>query len=136
MPLKKMPQAIAGLGTKADEIIDEFGLESASDLGFLKEGDIPYRLRILLLFTKIFPKAKKTRGERLRCALESLGPIFVKFGQLLSTRPDLIPPDICSELSRLQDDVPPFDNEVFMSIVEEALGKKISDLSRNNIRFR
>ena len=95
---------------------------------FIKKGKLPYRLKILLLFTKIFPKAKKNRGERLRRALESLGPIFVKFGQLLSTRPDLIPPDICSELGRLQDDVPPFDNEVFISIVEEALGKKISDL--------
>src|SRR3954462_14218456 len=50
----------------------------------------------------------RPRGERLRLALESLGPIFVKFGQLLSVRPDLVPEDITTELSRLQDKVPPF----------------------------
>lgn len=48
------------------------------------------------------------RGERLRLALESLGPIFVKFGQVLSTRPDLFPPDLCAELAKLQDKVPAF----------------------------
>src|SRR4051812_28339396 len=50
----------------------------------------------------------RPRGERLRLALESLGPVFVKFGQLLSVRPDLIPEDVAVELSRLQDRVPPF----------------------------
>jgi len=48
------------------------------------------------------------RGERLRRALESLGPIFVKFGQLLSVRRDLIPEDLADELAKLQDNVPPF----------------------------
>ena len=48
------------------------------------------------------------RGERIRLALEALGPIFVKFGQALSTRPDLLPPDIAEELAKLQDRVPPF----------------------------
>lgn len=51
---------------------------------------------------------KLTRAQRLRVALENLGPIFVKFGQLLSTRPDLIPADIAAELAKLQDEVPPF----------------------------
>jgi len=50
----------------------------------------------------------RPRGERLRLALESLGPVFVKFGQLLSVRPDLIPEDVALELARLQDRVPPF----------------------------
>ena len=95
---------------------------------FINRAKLPLKLRLPLLFTKIFPKIQKNRGERLRYALEGLGPIFVKFGQLLSTRPDLIPPDICSELSRLQDNVPPFDNNEFINIVEEALGKKINDL--------
>ncbi len=53
----------------------------------------------------------RPRAERLRLALESLGPIFVKFGQLLSTRRDLLPPDLADELARLQDRVPPFDYE-------------------------
>ena len=48
------------------------------------------------------------RGVRLRRALEELGPVFIKFGQALSTRRDLLPPDIADELARLQDDVPPF----------------------------
>src|SRR6202167_5997762 len=49
-----------------------------------------------------------TRGERLRLALEELGPVFVKFGQAVSTRRDLIPADIADELAKLQDRVPPF----------------------------
>ena len=52
-----------------------------------------------------------TRGERLRLALEELGPIFVKFGQAVSTRRDLLPADIADELAKLQDRVPPFDGE-------------------------
>ncbi len=55
-----------------------------------------------------FRSAKENRGTRLRLALENLGPIFVKFGQMLSTRRDLIPLDIADELAKLQDQVPPF----------------------------
>jgi ubiquinone biosynthesis protein len=60
---------------------------------------------------------KRPRGERLRLALENLGPIFVKFGQVLSTRRDLIPPDIADELARLQDRVPPFPPEQVQQIL-------------------
>jgi ubiquinone biosynthesis protein len=63
-----------------------------------------------------------TRGARLRLALQELGPVFVKFGQALSTRRDLLPPDIADELVLLQDQVPPFDGEVAKSIAEQALG--------------
>ena len=52
--------------------------------------------------------AAQPRGVRLRLALEALGPIFIKFGQVLSTRPDLVPADIATELAKLQDRVPPF----------------------------
>jgi ubiquinone biosynthesis protein len=65
------------------------------------------------------------RGERLRLGLEHLGPIFVKFGQVLSTRRDLLPPDIADELARLQDRVPPFPDAVAREIVERAFGKPI-----------
>ncbi|GAA0752081.1 ubiquinone biosynthesis regulatory protein kinase UbiB [Ideonella azotifigens] len=65
------------------------------------------------------------RGQRLRLALESLGPIFIKFGQVLSTRPDLVPPDITRELSLLQDRVPPFPASQARAFVEAALGKPI-----------
>ncbi|QEP42316.1 ubiquinone biosynthesis regulatory protein kinase UbiB [Ectothiorhodospiraceae bacterium BW-2] len=60
------------------------------------------------------------RGERIRCALEDLGPIFVKFGQILSTRRDLLPDDIATELIKLQDRVPPFSGEVARKIIEKA----------------
>ena len=67
-------------------------------------------------------------GERLHKALESLGPIFVKFGQLLSTRSDLLPEPILKELSKLQDKVPPFDSAIAQAIIEKSLRKPIQDL--------
>ncbi len=68
------------------------------------------------------------RGERLRLALESLGPIFVKFGQVLSTRRDLIPPDIADELALLQDRVPPFPSSQVRTMLEAAYGKGLQDV--------
>jgi ubiquinone biosynthesis protein len=62
------------------------------------------------------------RGERLRMALEELGPIFVKFGQVLSTRRDLMPPDIADELAKLQDRVPPFDSDLAIAQITKSLG--------------
>jgi len=62
------------------------------------------------------------RGVRLRMALEDLGPIFVKFGQVLSTRSDLIPADLVIELSRLQDRVPPFDSDLAIAQIRKSLG--------------
>jgi ubiquinone biosynthesis protein len=69
--------------------------------------------------------AAQPRGARLRLALQDLGPIFVKFGQILSTRRDLIPPDVAVELALLQDRVKPFDGEAARCIVEQALGQPI-----------
>lgn len=66
-----------------------------------------------------------SRGERLRLALEELGPIFIKLGQALSTRRDLLPPDIAEELAKLQDRVPPFDGAIAKKIIEEAYGKPL-----------
>ena len=63
------------------------------------------------------------RAVRLRLALEELGPIFVKFGQVLSTRRDLIPTDIADELARLQDRVPPFDSHLALAGIEKAYGR-------------
>src|SRR3954462_6967707 len=63
------------------------------------------------------------RGERLRLALQELGPIFVKFGQALSTRRDLLPADIADELAKLQDRVPPFDGRIARRIIEDAYGR-------------
>ena len=71
--------------------------------------------------------AAQSRGARLRLALQELGPIFVKFGQILSTRRDLVPPDVADELSQLQDRVKPFDGETARAIVEQALGLPIGE---------
>jgi ubiquinone biosynthesis protein len=65
------------------------------------------------------------RGQRLRMALETLGPIFVKFGQMLSTRRDLIPPDIADELALLQDRVPPFPSEQVVQTLERVYGRPV-----------
>lgn len=69
-----------------------------------------------------------SRGARLRLALQDLGPIFIKFGQLLSTRRDLLPEDIADELMLLQDRVPPFDPQKAIALIEEQLGAKISEV--------
>ncbi|MBM3351136.1 MAG: ubiquinone biosynthesis regulatory protein kinase UbiB [Betaproteobacteria bacterium] len=73
-------------------------------------------------------KKEISRGERLRLALETLGPIFVKFGQMLSTRRDLIPLDIANELSKLQDQVPPFAFPEVEQIITRAFNQPISVL--------
>lgn len=73
-------------------------------------------------------KLDAPRGQRLREALEQLGPIFVKFGQVLSTRRDLLPTDISDELALLQDRVPPFDSEVAVATIERAFRKPIGQI--------
>ena len=70
---------------------------------------------------------EKSRGERLRLAFEELGPLFVKFGQNLSTRPDLIPTDIVKELEKLQDQVPPFPWDQVNEILKESLPGPIEE---------
>jgi len=68
------------------------------------------------------------QGERIRLALEELGPIFVKFGQAISTRRDLLPPDIAGELAKLQDAVPPFPADQAVAILESAYGQPVDDV--------
>lgn len=89
---------------------------------------LPLRAKLLLLPCKLFGSSKLSRGERLRRACEELGPIFVKFGQLLSTRPDLVADDIVAELNFLQDRVTPFANDEFRQIVERALGAPVDTI--------
>ena len=93
--------------------LDEFIFQ----LGVLR----PYRFLRFALPIFWFRRPSGGRGQRLRHALEELGPIFVKFGQALSTRPDLIPPDIAAELTRLQDRVPPFSGEEAREVIERSL---------------
>ena len=97
----------------------------------------PYRLLRRLAPWRLFARRNVPRGVRLRQALEELGPIFVKFGQVLSTRPDLLPEDIAEELAKLQDRVPPFSGEESVRLIEQALGGKLetwfSEFSREPI---
>jgi len=88
-------------------------------------------LRPLRFVFFLLPRAKKIDaplGERIRLALIELGPIFVKFGQALSTRRDLLPPDIADELAMLQDRVPPFPGSEAVAILESVYGKPLDDV--------
>ena len=91
---------------------------------------LPWYLRAFLYLMpwRYFIKVTQPRGVRLRLALESLGPVFIKFGQMLSTRRDLLPDDIANELKRLQDKVPPFSGPQAQLIVEKSLGKPVTEL--------
>jgi ubiquinone biosynthesis protein len=86
-------------------------------------------LRLLALLTPSVWRARRaaaSRGVRLRLALEELGPIFVKFGQAVSTRRDLLPPDIAEELAKLQDRVPPFPGEIARTLIERSYGHPLT----------
>jgi ubiquinone biosynthesis protein len=108
---------------KITHVVYRYRLDSLVD-----KDKLPLFARLLLAPAVLYGRPSNNRGERLRKALESLGPIFVKFGQLLSTRPDLVPEDICKELAQLQDNVPPFKSAKFRQIVEEALGSSVDEL--------
>lgn len=86
----------------------------------------PVRFALYLLPWNWFRRARAPRAVRLRLALEELGPLFVKFGQILSTRRDLLPDDIADEFARLQDDVAPFPGAVARAIVERAYGQPLN----------
>ncbi|NWN83334.1 MAG: ubiquinone biosynthesis regulatory protein kinase UbiB [Halomonas sp.] len=90
---------------------------------------LPWPLRTLFRLSplRLIPIGERSRGERLRLALESLGPIFVKFGQVLSTRRDLFPEDVADELRRLQDQVPPFPGHEARDVVESELGLPVTE---------
>ena len=101
--------------------LDEF-LPSGKRIGWLRA-----LLRALLFWRPL----ARARAERLRLALERLGPIFVKFGQLLSVRPDLIPADIVAELSKLQDRVPPFSQDEVIASLNAAYGEPYTQIFRD-----
>jgi len=88
----------------------------------------PFRFIIYLLPWNWFRRKRKPRAVRMREALEDLGPIFIKFGQMLSTRRDLLADDIADELQRLQDDVPAFPGKQSTAIIEKAFGQTVAEL--------
>ncbi|MGH1432699.1 MAG: ubiquinone biosynthesis regulatory protein kinase UbiB [Neptuniibacter sp.] len=91
---------------------------------------LPWYVRLLvwLLPWRFVIPASKPEAERLRLALEALGPVFIKFGQMLSTRRDLLRDDFAEELKKLQDQVPPFSGTRATSIIEKALEKPVAEL--------
>jgi ubiquinone biosynthesis protein len=98
-------------------------------LEFTRGTSVHGRLRLLGLFSPWLwfrASSRGSRGERLRLALEELGPVFVKFGQAISTRRDLLPPDIAAELVKLQDEVPPFDGATARGLIERSLGQPVA----------
>jgi ubiquinone biosynthesis protein len=88
----------------------------------------PLRFLLYLAPWNWIHRNKGPRGQRIREALEDLGPIFIKFGQMLSTRRDLLPGDIAEELALLQDKVPPFPGVKARQIIEKSLGKPVDEL--------
>ena len=100
-----------------------FGLDELLLTSFQK----PW-LHALARLLSVGRNLKAPRGQRIRLALEHLGPIFVKFGQVLSTRRDLLPLDIADELARLQDQVPPFSSDVAIASIERSFKKKLADI--------
>src|SRR5512146_76608 len=78
-----------------------------------------------------FRRTPRPRAERLRLALEELGPIFVKFGQMLSTRRDLMPADLADELAKLQDQVPPFPSAQAVAMLEATYGKPLREVFKS-----
>ncbi len=97
-----------------------FGLDELALSGFRQRW-----VRALVRLMTVGRRLDAPRGVRLRMALERLGPIFVKFGQVLSTRRDLLPPDLSDELARLQDRVPPFPAAQSRALIEKAFGRSI-----------
>ncbi|CAG7596897.1 ubiquinone biosynthesis regulatory protein kinase UbiB [Candidatus Vallotia tarda] len=89
---------------------------------------VDWRVKLLVRIMTFGRPMLIPRTRRLRLALESLGPIFVKFGQVLSTRRDLLPIDITIELSKLQNQVPPFDSTIAIKLIENSLGQSVDVL--------
>lgn len=97
---------------------------------FFNQPLLPWYVRALfwLLPSRYLIPARHPQAERLRLALEALGPVFIKFGQMLSTRRDLLPDDIALELSKLQDRVPPFSGQLAQKIIERELKRPVTDI--------
>ncbi|MDD2884938.1 MAG: ubiquinone biosynthesis regulatory protein kinase UbiB [Dechloromonas sp.] len=108
---------------KIAAVASRFGLD---DMVFAHEPS--GRLARLARGLQFWRNLSAPRAERLRLALEALGPIFVKFGQVLSTRRDLMPTDIADELAKLQDRVPPFDSALALKEIEKAYGRPASEV--------
>ena len=104
-------------------VLVKYGLDD-----IIKETHLLRPLRFVFYLSSTRRNKSAPVGERIRLALEELGPIFVKFGQALSTRRDLLPRDIADELAKLQDAVPPFPADEAIAIINEAYGASVNDV--------
>ncbi|WP_417534723.1 ubiquinone biosynthesis regulatory protein kinase UbiB [Marinobacterium stanieri] len=97
---------------------------------FFTQPLMPWYVQLMfrLMFWRYLIPARHSQAERLRLALEALGPVFIKFGQMLSTRRDLLPDDLAEELARLQDRVPPFEGARARQIIERELKQPVSEI--------
>ena len=105
---------------RIEHVLVKYGLE----VFFLDQTRLSWLQHLFVLSPTRWLSAKTRelpRGVRIRLALEELGPVFVKLGQVLSTRRDLLPDDIGSELAQLQDNVKPFASEIARAEIEQAL---------------
>ena len=100
-----------------DDLLDKLRIEQYVDFG-----------RKLLFRQKHAKLGSLSRAQRLRMALEELGPTFIKFGQMLSTRTDLLPPDFIGELVKLRDEVPPVPYEQAEKVLHAELGDNLSEI--------
>lgn len=112
-----------GRGSFIVFIVLRYGLDQLVLTSFQK----PW-LSLLARIASLGRDLSAPRGQRLREALEALGPIFVKFGQVLSTRRDLLPTDIADELAKLQDRVPPFDAQIAVNTIERSFGRSLAEI--------
>jgi len=103
-------------------------LHGLDDIVFATHLFRPFRFIIYIFPWNWFRRSRRPRAVRMREALEDLGPVFIKFGQMLSTRRDLLADDIADELQRLQDDVPPFPGKNAIELIEKAFGKTVEEL--------
>ena len=108
---------------KIVSVVSRFGIDE-----LILEHEPSGRLVALSRIVHFWRRLDAPRAVRLRLALEALGPIFVKFGQVLSTRRDLLPLDIADELAKLQDQVPPFSSELVLAQIQAAYGRPASEV--------
>ena len=99
----------------------KYRLDAVVDRDSISDELLPSPLRLIwrLSPTRLLPRPKDSPARRLRLAIESLGPVFIKFGQILSTRRDLLPTEFADELANLQDNVPPFRGVEAIATVEQ-----------------
>ncbi len=101
---------------------------------FIPVAFLPWYLRLAFFLApwRLNPVPKRVpKGKRLRLALIALGPIYIKFGQLLSTRRDILDDELADELAKLQDKVPPFGHDAAVKLIEEAMGEKINQVFKS-----